>query len=321
MNIMCISLHGRKPQEEAISEDNQPCALWFPWNVTPTTNRNPEKNETPISPADTRREITKLSARGYVTIRSILVQLPDDHEIRSSTVGWAMSNRKRRELVLYLLLLTCWPWLQKREEPLDAKVWLRALEGSGPQALTWSASSLSRAWNALEKQGLITRTREGQKVRVIPCREDGICSLATEPVPYSSPTGQRDRYNTYFILPDAFWHDELFAKLKLPGIVMLLIIAKETSQKNDVWLSLKEIQRWYGVSQSSAQEGIKQLGALGLVEQYDTWVSAPLSPLGKTARNYYRLTAEFSQSARSDLQQKTKASRDTRLASVSKRNR
>ena len=130
--------------------------------MTSTTTNHPAAERPEDSPDVTRREMTKLSARGYVTLRNILVQLPDDRTDRTSTVGWAMSKRKRRELVLYLLLLTCWPWLQNRDEPLSCDRWLRALEAEGPTALTWSPSSLSRAWGSLERQGLVKRTREGE---------------------------------------------------------------------------------------------------------------------------------------------------------------
>lgn len=289
--------------------------------MTSTTTDHQAAGPPQVSPDATRREMTKLSARGYVTLRNILVQLPDDQANRSSTVGWAMNKRKRRELVLYLLLLTCWPWLQKRDEPLSSDTWLRALKAEGKTALTWSPSSLSRAWGSLERQGLVTRTREGQRMRIEPCREDGKLGDEEGSVPYTAPVGDDDRLEHYFILPDEFWHEELFAKLTLSGVVMLLIIAKETSQKQDAWLTLNRMSAWYGVSQPSAQEGIKQLRDLGYLEARDRWVLAPLAPLGSTNRIYYELSHEFSHEARKLRQTKTRLSREVRLRSVSKRNR
>lgn len=279
-----------------------------------TTTDSPVDEAVAANSVQTRTEFTRLSARGYVKVRNILVQLPDSEPERSSTVGWAVRNQRQRELVLYLLVLTCWPWLEKREDPIAAKVWIRALTSTHKNALTWSPSSLSRAWRTLEKQQLIERAREGKGVRVSLCREDGASSENDEPLPYTSPTGQRDRRNTYFILPDRFWHDELFAQLSLPGLAMLLVIAKETSQKDEVWLSLKDMPKWYGISQKSAQKGIEDLKQMGLVSQRRTSVSAPLSPVGYTTRVYYQLIDDFSQTGRADLQLETRLSRKERLS-------
>lgn len=298
-----------------------PIELWFDGSMNSTTTDSPVDEEVTASSSQTRAEFTRLSARGYVKIRDILVQLPDDEPERSSTVGWAVQNRRQRELVLYLLILTCWPWLHKREKPIAAQVWVRALTSTHKNALTWSPSSLSRAWRALEKQGLIERERVGQGVRITLCREDGVSGEEQGSLFYSPPTGQRDRRNTYFILPDLFWHDELFAKLTLPGLAMFLVIAKETSQNDEAWLSLKDMPEWYGISQKSAQKGIRNLDDLGLVSQRRTSVSAPLSPVGYTTRVHYRLVNDFNRPARADLQLKTTVSRKERLSSDSKRNR
>ena len=108
--------------------------------------------------------MTRLAARGYTQIRHILVQLPDADKPRASTVARALSQRKHRALLLYILLLTCWPWLKDRREPLEAEVWVRALQSNcGP---TWSTSTLSRAWADLVDLGVVEKVREGRLVRV-----------------------------------------------------------------------------------------------------------------------------------------------------------
>jgi hypothetical protein len=111
-----------------------------------------------------------------------------------------------------MLLVSCWSWLAKRDEPLAAGVWTRAL--TAPGSLTWSPSTLSRSWRHLEELGLIEkRSREDRLVRVTPRRED-----AQEA--YTPPGGREDRLNTYFTIPDSFWHDEWFAKLSMPALAV-----------------------------------------------------------------------------------------------------
>ncbi|PFG44960.1 hypothetical protein ATJ97_0237 [Georgenia soli] len=166
----------------------------------------------------------RLVPRDYFQLRGVLVQLPKGNGAdRSSTLARMVTGRRHRALLLYLLLLTCWPWLESRREPLPATAWVRALTATDRGAPTWSPSTLSRVWAELEELGLIEkREREGRAVRVRPRREDGREA-------YDAPGGRRDLMNTYFVLPLDFWRDETFAKLTLPGLAMLLIIAKETN--------------------------------------------------------------------------------------------
>lgn len=249
----------------------------------------------------------RLSARGYVQIRHILVQLPDEDKPRPSTVGRAVRERRHRALLLYLLLLTCWPWLEKNREPLAASVWIRALTPPKGGGLTWSPSTLSRAWLDLENMGLLTpRARIGRSSLVAPRREDGAET-------YDAPGGRTDRWNSYFALPDAFWTDGIFAQLSLPGLAMLLIIAKETSAKKEMYLPFSKAPDWYGLSPKSAQNGIADLTAHGLLSRREETISAPLSPTGSTTRVWYSLTGDFGRDARTALRKKAMKERNTRL--------
>lgn len=154
-----------------------------------------DDNSEGSSPEETRRALTKLAGRGYSQLRHILVQLPDEDKPRSSTLARMVTERRHRELLLYLLLVSCWSWLSDRDDPLTAGVWTRALTAQG--SLTWSASTLSRSWKHLEDLGLIEhRERKERLVRVAPRREDAQES-------YTPPGGRTDRWNTYFILPDS----------------------------------------------------------------------------------------------------------------------
>lgn len=259
------------------------------------------------SPAETRALMTRLSARGYVQLRHILVQLPDANKPRPSTVGRTVHERRHRALLLYLLLLTCWPWLEKNTEPLAAAVWIRALTPPKGGGLTWSASTLSRAWLDLEEMGLLEkRERKGRASLVVPRREDGNAA-------YDAPGGRTDRWNTYFALPDAFWNDDVFARLTLPGLAMLLIVAKETSAKKEMYLPYAKAPEWYGLSPKSAQNGLANLDEHGLLHKREETIVAPLSPTGSTTRVWYSLTGDFGSDARKAMQQRAKKERKARL--------
>lgn len=261
----------------------------------------------PVTPAETRADLTRLSARGYTQIRHVFVQLPDTEPSRASIIGALVHGRKHHALLLYILLLTAWPWLHDRREPLQAAVWLRALSADdvpdSPAALTWSASTLSRAWKALTDAGLVTTDREARLVRVVPRRED-----AREE--YEFPRGRNDRWNAYFALPDEFWNDGWFAKLSLPALAMLLVIAKETNGKDETWLTYDNCDEWYGIKPKSAQKGITELVAAGLLHKRVELKKAPLSPTGQTTRTWYSLTGEFGHQARAARQKR--AAKETR---------
>lgn len=259
------------------------------------------------TPAQTRATMTRLSARGYVQLRHILVQLPDADKPRQSTVGRAVHERRHRALLLYILLLTCWPWLKDNDAPLASAVWIRALTPPPGGGLTWSPSTLSRAWLDLEEMGLLEpRTRQGRATVIAPRREDGHAS-------YEPPAGRADRWNTYFSLPDAFWNEEIFAKLTLPGLAMLLIIAKETSSKKEMYLPYAKAKEWYGISAKSAQNGVADLDANGLLHRREEQILAPLSPTGSTTRTWYSLTGDFGHEARKAQGQLASKERRARL--------
>lgn len=233
-----------------------------------------------------------------------MVQLPERGLPRASTIARMVHERKHRALLLYIMLLTCWPWLAERREPLQADIWIRGLTAAG--APTWSGSTLSRAWADLIEMGLVTSGREKRLVRVVPRREDGGAD-------YETPAGRTDRWNAYFSLPDEFWTEEIFAKLSLPGLAMLLVIAKETNgTAGEVWLTYDNMLEWYGIRPKSAQNGIADLDRLGLLHRRSEIVKAPLSPTGRTVRMWYSLTGPFGRESRKALQRRAARERAVR---------
>lgn len=279
-------------------------------NAQPVT-ADPDTNSTvqipPMSPTQTRELFLGWTGRGYSVDRFILVQKPDRDKDRVSTVGVMTRERHQRALVLYLMLLTWWPWLEGRRDPLDSEVWLRALTAEGPNtagALTWSASTLSRTWGELEKYGLIKRRREGRLTRIIPCREDG----EDREHDYVAPAGEKkDRLNTYFTIPGEFWTEQYFATLSPAALGVLLIVLKETTQQPDIELPREKMTAWYGISGKTVTKGINELTTRGLMAEprIETRVD-PAAKYGYTRHFHYGLTGPFSPEARREQQELAK---------------
>lgn len=284
--------------------------------MSTTTPDSADNSSAPLngaSPTETRAFMTKLAGRGYAQFRNILVQLPEEDKPRASTLSRIVTERRHRELLLYMLLVTCWPWLSKQDQPLPAGAWTRSL--TAPGALTWSPSTLSRAWKHLEELGLIEeRKREDRLVRVTPRRED-----AQEA--YTAPGGRADRWNTYFTIPDVFWHDEWFAKLSMPALAVFLVVAKETSYRDECWFTYNRMDAWYGLKPRTVQAGVKELRDLGLLGTREETVSAPLSATGKTTQVYYALTGEFGRTSRVAMQKKAQAELKTREKRAGKKSK
>lgn len=260
------------------------------------------------SPAETRNDLLKMSGRGYTVVRHILRQLPAEETDRVSVLGPMVTERKRRSLQLYLLLLTVWPWLQAQQKPLPAAVWARAL--STDRGRQWTVSNVSAAWADLESRDLIERHRLQRGVVVAPRREDGKAK-------YTKPgLVKGDRRETYFVLPAEFWTQEWFEKLSLPGLAMLLIIAGETSDKGEVWLTNTDAAEWYGFSARSIEAGIENLRHHQLLEERVEWIKAPLSAVGATQRHWYSLTGLFSATARADIQAAAKSELEKRTGTT-----
>lgn len=262
---------------------------------------------------ETRAEVLRLTGRNYGIVRHLLVQHPRGSAARPSTLGTLVNQRKHRALLLYLLLLTIWPMLEKRREPFEGAMWVRLLRHErGPN---WTSSDISKAWTDLEGLGLVERTREGRAVRVTPRREDGSAK-------WTAP-GQvrKDRKETYFSLPGVFWTSGLFAELKLPGLAVLLIVAAETSKSDEVWLSYERAAEWYGLSAASFKNGTRELEGLGLLTRRPETIKAPLSPTGSTTKWWYSLTGAYSSADRAaaqELARKERAARTKKQAKAKK---
>lgn len=262
--------------------------------TVPAADAGPEVHE--ATPATTRESFTRSAGRGYTVIRNQLVQVRVGGKWTGSTVGRLVEARQPRALLAYLLLLMSWSAIDKREQPLEAGVWARALSPSDPQP-EWPAAAMTRIWNVLEEFGLIHRSRQGRLVKLGPRREDGVKPY-TRPRPDLS-AGRREKF---FILPDSFWLDGWHEKLSLPGLAVLLILLEETTGRDEVAIGYERAPDWYGVSAKTFQNGVEDLRKNSLVAIRKTWVRDDFSTIGKKPKFFYSLTGEFSRQSRRSLQ-------------------
>jgi hypothetical protein len=189
-----------------------------------------------------------------------------------------------------------WPWLERREKPLEAAVWARSLSPDAP-GYPWPASAMTRVWNTLEEQRLIQRSREGHLVRVLPRREDGRTGY-TRP----RPDQVKDARERFFALPDAFWLDGWYDRLTFPGVAVLLILLAETQGRNAVHLSLDDAKAWYGISAKTMQNGLNDLRKHDVLGEHRAYVVNDLSAIGVIPHFSYWPKNEFSRALRQKLQ-------------------
>lgn len=264
------------------------------------------------SPAETLGDLLKRSGRGYTKVRHSFTQIPvGTSGSKPGLLGPMVTERKRRSLILYLLLLTVWPWLKDTQSPLAASVWARAV--TTEKGRRWSVTNVSEAWGDLEKRGLIERERLSRGVVVTPRREDGDAE-------YTDPgTKKKDRHDTYFTLPPEFWTDGWFETLSMPALAMLLAVASKTSKDDATWLTNVDAGKWFGLSPRSVEAGLTELADVGLLSETIVWVKAPLSPIGATKQHWYSLNGSFSTDARRAMQTAAADERALRLGETGKK--
>lgn len=191
-----------------------------------------------------------------------------------------------RALLLYLLAMA----RATRKEPwnvvLPAAVWARALGIDLPLTKT-ASSTISKAWARIEARKLIRRDRSGRLAEVTLLREDG------SEQPYTHPKDE----GGYFKLAHAFWlegpngsSEHWYQVLDLSAVAMLLIA---TSLQPNFALALDRVPEWYGFSSDTAQRGFATLGRHDILQINKVYKKAPLSPLGYTFENRYRLNPPF----------------------------
>ncbi len=252
-------------------------------------------DELPADGPALRTQLLDQALRGYAPLRKIFVQRPNTEKSRPSILGAMVHARQERPLDALLLLHALEPVL---DSPLPLGTWARMLSrGKVP----CSSAAASKAFDALAKRRLITRQASGSKVIVKPLLEDGLGKAWTRP-----GQSRRTLGPGYFVIPYTYWTGGLVDELTLPGKTMFLIILAETSQKLSFAMAVERAQKWYGVSERTAERGYQQLRRAGILLERRQVVADPRSPTGLRAVWHRALKDPYSTSARDDLQQKTK---------------
>lgn len=269
------------------------------------------------TPHQTLTELAALAGRGFTVVRDIFVQRTDhDGKWVGSSLGRLVRARRHRALLAYLLLLMVAQPLEKRDRPLGAAVWARALSPN-PPAAPWPETAMTPIWTMLEEgpPRLIDKQREARLVKVAPRKENGRG-------PYSRPRPDQRRSDLrerYFVVPDAFWLDGWHSRLSLPGVALLLILLAGTTAREEAWLSPERAEDWYGISAKTMYNGLEDLRKHGLLAVRVEWVAAGLSPIGKTKKSYYSLNSPFGTDERRALQATARAATKQREARAGRR--
>ncbi|MGK2320796.1 hypothetical protein [Gordonia rhizosphera] len=259
------------------------------------------------SPTEAVAELLADSKRGYVPIRDVLVQREDDAPSRSAKLAEFVTSRQERALDALLLLYALQP-IHLTEEPLPLGAWANLLSTRTP----CSTSTVSRTFRVLEEMRLVTRSRSGPKTVIAPLHESADGSE------WFRPGSNAAVKEGFFTLPHEFWTAGYSDRLHLPGKTMLLIILKETQSKQRPTFSMavERAQRWYGISERTAERGYGELGAAGLLDVQVQRKGSARLPAGVLRPIYHRaLRDPFSTSHRAELQRTAKSHGQKRVAS------
>jgi hypothetical protein len=177
-------------------------------------------------------------------------------------------ERRRRAFDLYLLLhaaASAAPY----DVTLESTVWARLLgmTSGSPAAL------ITRQWNWLQEQQLISSKRVDKLRSVQLLREDGSGGAYTHP---GVGAGNRKPEGDYFTVPHAYWTTGLQDRIDLRTKAVLMIAM---SRPNDGFiLPLEHASKWYGMSADSLHVGLRNLQLLNILDV--DYVHTP-TPLGK----------------------------------------
>jgi hypothetical protein len=197
-----------------------------------------------------------------------------------------VGHHDQRALDLYLLvhaLASAPPW----NVDLPAHAWARMIGLLGEEG----SSAVSKVWRRLEDRGLIARDRVRRRALVTLLREDGEGGRYTHPG--SGPKSERE---PYLKLPYAYWEDDWYQRLRLPGKATLLIAL---SLEDDFILPEDKAKPWYGISADFAGDGLRALKKLGALTSKVDYREAPLTVTGWTEEHSYTLQPPFGPRGRS----------------------
>jgi hypothetical protein len=215
------------------------------------------------------------------------VQAQRGSESRQGPLQTFVSNGDLRGLRAYLIIAAATSASNEDgwSTTLDSLVWARLVDAEDTATTAGARTGAWRMLGRLEDRQLIRRVRSprsNRHITVTLLREDGSGK------PYSHPADgvSDDPADWYFRLPVSFWRKELDAKLTMPGLAMLLTVAREKP-----WSAFpaERMPEWYGWSADTTERGLRELVDLDLAERREAYRRTPLSPVGYTITNQYRL--------------------------------
>ncbi|HYS35878.1 MAG TPA: hypothetical protein VEO01_09625 [Pseudonocardiaceae bacterium] len=262
-------------------------------------------DEDASGPTELRIKLLSAARRPFVPIRHTFVQQPRSAETRAAKLSELVRARNRRALDTTLLVYALEPILGGT--PLPNSTWARLLSGEKGPAVPVTA--VSKTWGLLEDDyRLVERGRRLHKLAdVRPLREDGSGE------PYIRPGRVAKGTTGYFILPHTYWSDGWDQTLTLPAKAMLLVYLSATQKTPTLCMSYEQADAWYGLSERTAERGIRELRNASLLGEHGQKVAEARSATGSTIRYHRFLLGEFSTHSRQALQQKTSAETRGRL--------
>jgi hypothetical protein len=261
--------------------------------MSPTTNRGTRatsrrsKEPPPLDRQERVELLLEQARRGIVPIRNSFVQQGRGRSTKPGPLAKFLTGHDDRGLEAYLLvhaIASAEPWNCR----LPSQAWVGALGLNGGAEIDSARTAVSKTMRRLEDRKLITRQRSSRLSDVILLKEDGSGD------PYERPNSNRIE-DRYFQLPHAYWLEGHYKSLSLPAKVMLLIAL---SSPDGFPLPAKRARDWYGVSEDSAEEGIRELGNKQLLSFNRRWRKNARSETGWIEQRMYTLEGSFSREER-----------------------
>ncbi|MFE5114075.1 hypothetical protein [Streptomyces sp. NPDC056663] len=231
---------------------------------------------------DTRTALLKRSVRANVPLRKTFVQASRGTASRHGPLSDFVTGRDLRALKAYLMIVAaCSSGTDGWSTTHDSAVWARLMD---IQKTATDQAARTGAWRTLQRlkgRGLIACTRAGTRITVTLLREDGSGKA------YDRPRGESEE-ERFLQIPAACWTKGYDEQIDLPGLALLLTVAREKPWST---FPAEKAPEWYGWSPDTHERGLKKLLALGLVEGREHFTKAPLAPNGFTMAYQYNRTS------------------------------